>query len=191
MILPDAFAIQHARGGWLVATENSFRLIWNPLAGGRWTQDNAEKLLPLLPAVNVDATHLTVVPAPACCCGISRSADLALVQDDDGHKAIRCAKHVGRLPCIIEGCGRTFKMDPGEGYSVVTCCGRHWRMAPRYMRDRARFLRKKAEKMGWGGRAGRLHHIAWHRCIAAINRRGDIGGEGHIDIAEIERMFGL
>jgi hypothetical protein len=134
---------------------------------------------------------------PACgCCGIVRQGDwknaqpMRLVARIDGRPIWRCDRHVGRNPCCIEGCGRTFahKCDTdgrgAEDYSWRVMCGRCWRKAPKFMRDALARVRRDAKRQGWTDRHHARHGRLWERCRRAIEQ-----GQ-YLDQAEIERMFG-
>lgn len=139
---------------------------------------------------------------PRCCCGAVvncessvRLADrqrfpLTHVADVHGKPVWRCDRHVGRNPCCIEGCGRTFahKGDTdgrgAEDYSWRVMCGRCWRKAPKFMRDAVARVRRDARRQGWTDRNHAPHGRLWERCRRAIEQ-----GQ-HLDQAEIERMFG-
>lgn len=148
--------------------------------------------------------------APACgCCGVPIAAinDLrsgTSVRVDNVHgvrlvagcakdpRAIwRCEKHVGRNPCCIAGCGRTFVHSQAdkdgrgpEDYNWTIICGRHWRLAPKRMRDAVSRVRRDARRQGWTERNHQRHHRLWSRCRRAIE-----AGE-RVDMAEINRLFG-
>ena len=92
---------------------------------------------------------------------------------------------------MIEGCGRTFQIKDDKQYSHPFLCGHHYRMAPKRLRDLRTFIRKRARLRGCSDKLARQDWNAWKMIERAILRRGDVGGEGHIDIAEIEAMFGL
>lgn len=103
----------------------------------------------------------------------------------------RCERHVGRNPCCIPGCRRTYahaqadKDGRGpEDYSWRLICGSHWRMAPKFMRDAVSRVRRSARRHGWTDRHHRRHSRLWDRCRRAIE-----SGE-RLDEAEIARMFG-
>ncbi len=104
----------------------------------------------------------------------------------------RCPKHVDRIPCIIDGCGRTFALREGEDYSWVTICGTHWRMAPKRMRDLVSAIRRKANRIAqndrkqWPAKLAWQHHRVWEKCRRAIVR----ALAGDIDVAEINRVMG-
>lgn len=83
----------------------------------------------------------------------------------------RCKKHVGRSPCCIDGCGKTWALKGDETYEWRFICGRHWREAPKWMRDRVAKLRKLAKRRGWTEKLVRVHSMAWDRCIDTILAR--------------------
>jgi hypothetical protein len=101
----------------------------------------------------------------------------------------RCEKHVGRNPCCIPGCGRTYahRGDTdgrgAEDYSWRLICGGHWRQAPKFMRDALSRVRRQAKRTGWTDRQHARHSRLWSRCVRAILA-------GHVDRREIDRMFG-
>jgi hypothetical protein len=84
-----------------------------------------------------------------------------------------CYKHLGRLPCIIEGCGRTYRLEADESYATRVVCGRHWRMSPRYMRDAVRRVSRIAAKRGWDDTLYERHSRLWDRCIRAVHQALD------------------
>ena len=120
----------------------------------------------------------------ACgCCGkgLPEVDCLQRVAEDEW----RCAKHIRRAPCCIEGCGRTFAIDE-DGYHVVFMCGTHWRMGPKRMREATAAIRRRAKKAGWDDRLRERHHQMWHRTRRAIERTL----AGDVDMRVIERLFG-
>lgn len=119
---------------------------------------------------------------PVChCCGRDSFAtgDLRRV----GAEIWSCQKHLGRIPCCVPGCGRTFKLAPGEDYSYVVMCGDHWRMAPKYMRNAVARVRRQAKKRGWTDAMQNRHSRLWHRCKRAVI-------EPRIDMSEIDMLVG-
>lgn len=139
--------------------------------------------LPGGPAVEI----IQLVPAPQCgCCGT-----LGLIKRvgpngaDPRDWRYRCEKHVGRAPCLIDPCGRTFALDPHQDYSWEFLCGTHWRQGPRRIRDQIRAIGRKAKKFGWNERLAFLHDHAWRRLIHAIRE------PQRIDLREIELLFGV
>lgn len=132
----------------------------------------------------------------ACCCqccgknSYQERITLALGHTDPSRRLWRCERHWGRLPCIIEGCGRTYAIDGPTGsnshkYRSIIMCGKHWRQAPKYMRDTEARVRRIAKKRGWTDDLLIRHHRIWERCHRAI-REGQ-----NIDMRQIEEMFGL
>lgn len=118
----------------------------------------------------------------ACtCCGLG-NRETKLEHVGGGH--FRCEKHVGRLPCIIIGCGRTFKMANEDTYDHIIMCGRHWRMGPKRLRDRQTKLRRLAKRRGWTGQLIRMANGNWER----VRKIVDDGG--CLDIAEINKLMG-
>lgn len=126
-----------------------------------------------------------LILAPQCrCCGATHSIRLVEDAENPIDRQWRCEKHLARLPCIIEGCGVTAAMKPDWGAGDDLICGKHWRMAPKFMRDAVARVRRKGKKFGWNGRLHRRYNRLWHRTVRAV-------AEGqHIDMAEIERQFG-
>lgn len=126
------------------------------------------------------------VPRCLCCGNLLPQGPLQLVARwPDGAGEFRCDKHLKRLPCLIRGCGRTFAFQPGDDYSVRVVCGRHWRQAPAYMRAAVSRVRAIGRKRGWTEALAGRHHRLWLRTVRAIEQ-----GQ-HLDIAAIEREFGL
>lgn len=134
------------------------------------------------------------VPAKARRCGCCGSPDASIVVEETfaAYPVYRCERHVGRNPCCIPGCGRTFAHNTenadgrgAEDYSWIIICGRHWRLVPRYMRDIVSRVRRDARRQGWTQRNRRRHGRLWERC-----RRAILEGQ-RLDADEIERMFGF
>jgi hypothetical protein len=98
----------------------------------------------------------------------------------------RCPDHVGRAPCCIEGCGRTFALSDGDDYGVTYICGKHWRLAPKKWRAHLTRLRAIARRTGWTLRLRELDDKVWSRCRRAAEK----AARGDLDKAEIDRMFG-
>lgn len=73
----------------------------------------------------------------------------------------------GRVACEVPGCRRTFKAD-FDGVRVI--CGKHARLAPRWMRRRKIKLLKLAKKLPEGSvaqdRAYDLSSVMWERIRA-------------------------
>lgn len=177
---------------------------WGAVYIDRWMSEHGKNgqavhgysIIAALPPDNVER-KLRRVPAPHCgCCGKNRyEAKLKLVagisgDPDTGNHQWRCEKHIGRNPCCIEGCGKTFALQPdkdgrgAEDYSWRIMCGKCWRQAPKWMRDRVAKIRRLARRRGWTDRIQRLHGMAWEACYRAI-----VDGR-RLDMTEINKMFG-
>jgi hypothetical protein len=172
--------------------------------GGVWTEAQVDRFIGERRPPELAGWPLIKVRAPACgCCG-RRPPKTAVkpIYPPNRHPAYRdwrCEKHEGRVPCVIAGCGKTWEAG-ANGYEVSTICGRHWRMAPKAMRDRIALIRKlikKAEARGkpvdslWG-----RHHRMWERCVLEVRRRLEgpaaedelIQGDAREIAAELERL---
>jgi bacterioferritin-associated ferredoxin len=214
MILADAFQIRNIETGEFLqcrivippSRDWSRAAVWgydwhaDPQTAGAWTEGHIDRFLlepGCLPRA-FDGLKLEKVRAPACgCCGglpremVDDRWQLALRRfKRRGEIFWRCEKHVGRNPCCIEGCGKTFALQPdkdgrgAEDYSWRIMCGKCWRQAPKWMRDRVAKIRKLARRRGWSERIHRLHHMAWEACYRAI-----VDGR-RLDMTEINKMFG-
>jgi hypothetical protein len=200
VISPDAYQIRDRQTGRYLQREiidgKPTPVVWgwvfhaDPCWAGAWPRGHVDLFLgdrrpPELQGTGFD---LELVPAPACgCCGeIERGVvggrwQITLRRFNiDGETHWRCEKHVGRNPCCIEGCGKTFAHKDGADYETRFMCGRCWRQAPKWMRDRESKLRRLAKRRGWPERHHRLHHMAWEACRRWIERARN--GEG----AEVE-----
>jgi hypothetical protein len=143
-------------------------------------------------APELEGITLEKVPAPACgCCGAMPRAIVEgryqLVLNLDwwrGRRIWRCEKHVGRAPCCIEGCGKTWALQPDDTYSTRFICGRHWREAPLWMRQRVTKIRKLARRRGWDDQICRLHSMAWDACYRAVIRRRSISADEILPTSE-------
>lgn len=68
-----------------------------------------------------------------------------------------------RAHCVVLGCRRTFKRDPGDDDSAEYICGDHYRLAsPGLRRFRAK-LKRLARRLGWTMRLVRLDNWCWER----------------------------
>lgn len=132
--------------------------------------------------------HVRVVPAPVCaCCGKNKFlATLKEVALEP--RQWRCEAHIGRNPCLIEGCGRTRAATRPNLTGFI--CGTHWKLVPRDMRlvyNRIWRLQKKSG--GWTDLLVHRYWRIWARiCTAAVKASR---GEVDLDIAQIEAMFGV
>lgn len=68
---------------------------------------------------------------------------------------------IGRLRCLVPGCGRTFKCEP---HVEETICGKHWRLADRQPRALLSKVHRKAKRVGWSMSMVRLHDRLWLKC---------------------------
>lgn len=194
MITADAFQVQdHATGHFLHHTIVEVPAgLTNPCRWGFlldpdqrratvWIEDHVDRFIGDTPryAPEFDGRLLKKVHAPACgCCGkIERGCVDAAWQITlhsfrlgrlDNESYWRCEKHVGRNPCCIEGCGKTFAHKPGEDYGWTIMCGRHWRQAPKWMRDAVARVKRLAKRRGWSEALCNRHHRLWERCHRAI-----------------------
>lgn len=67
---------------------------------------------------------------------------------------------LGRLRCVVPGCGRTFRADGCE--EVI--CGKHWRLADRRLRQLVTRVRAKARRRGgWSPRLLSLDDRLWRK----------------------------
>lgn len=133
-----------------------------------------------------DASLYSIEKVPTCgCCGTDRDV-AGYYQGRIDPEALhhRCEKHVDRNPCLIEGCGRTFAND-GD-YSGQFICGKHWRLAPKRMRDVVARVRKIGEKTGWPRPTVKRFCRLWERTA----RAAQAAASGDLDMAEINRVMG-
>lgn len=176
--------------------------VWHddPQLAGAWSEPYVDNFLaaPENRTRDLDGLDLEKVRAPACgCCGkIERDVvgdrwQITTKRERQGGVIYwRCEKHVGRNPCCIEGCGKTFALKPdqdgrgAEDYSWRMMCGRCWRQAPKWMRDRVSKIRRLARRRGWTDKIHRLHGMAWEACHRAI-----VDGR-RLDETEINKLFG-
>lgn len=138
--------------------------------------------------------RLVIVPAPQCgCCGHTECTwtdpaerQLRMVAGNwhPNSQVWRCEKHVGRNPCCIDGCGKTFAHRKDEGYYGTVICTVHWRQAPKYMRDAVARIRKLAKRRGWTESLCQRHDRLWNRTYRAIVE------SSRLDSTEINKMFG-
>jgi hypothetical protein len=149
------------------------------------------------PACPLDLDQVEVVPAPSCaCCGtdmcrLPGSPPIRCVRlnADPAKREYRCPKHLDRNPCAIEGCKRTTSAN-GYHSADVWICGEHWRryIPARSLRRRAyhAFFRR-AKRHGWSEELKADFWRFFDALVASARRRSS---GGHIDVAEIERLFG-
>ncbi len=126
------------------------------------------------------------VPRCYCCGSLSIQGPLwRVLVSATGETEFRCEKHLRRLPCAIDGCGRTFAMKAGWHYGDQIVCGHHWRQSPKYMRSALSRVSRIARRTGWSESLYARHHRLFNRIVRAIS-----DGQ-NLDIAAIEREFGL
>lgn len=183
------------RDAWHIVHPETGAAIWQ--GGGRWcwqdfdqprlfTRVAAEQLLADRPARwRDDIAELVRAPHCGCCGSLTGGGTwktpLALIRIRTGEH--RCERHVGRIPCCIDGCGRTFAAG-ADGYDQQIICGPHWRQAPRTMRDAVARVRRKARRHGWTVELRERHHRLWSRTVRAV-REGQ-----RLDETEINALFG-
>lgn len=134
--------------------------------------------------------EITIERAPCCaCCGRTRfTATLKRVGEYDAPKQWRCEQHVGRNPCVVEGCSRTCAGRHPNLSSYI--CGRHWKLVPRSMKlVYSRIWRLQKKSGGWTDTLIARYWRIWPRIVSvAVNKAR--GGE-YLDLAALEREFGL
>ena len=133
-----------------------------------------------------DAALYSIDSVPTCgCCGTDVGVT-GIYQGRLEPEALhhRCEKHVDRNPCLIEGCGRTFAND-GD-YRGQFICGKHWRLAPKRMRDVVARVRKIGEKTNWPRPTVKRFCRLWERTA----RAAQAAAAGDLDMAEINRIMG-
>lgn len=136
------------------------------------------------------ADQFEVVPGPGCgCCG-ERWGEM----QSDGESVHRCAKHIGRNPCAVEGCKRTRATTQGSYFNNNYLCGEHFRIAAppgsaeRRVYNRIwRMHRKRDGKDAlWSRELERRYWRIWYRLVAIARARS----AGDIDMDQINKMFG-
>lgn len=192
MILVDACIIRSPGGWYIESLANMDRvLLTSDPRQAQVSRRSAEKTAEILALYDyvVDSTMLTPVPIAACCCGTDnwqtakgRRATEGIVPV--GHGQWRCPKHVGRVPCCIPGCGKTFAMKPADSYAEDYICGKHWRQAPKELRDRCAEIRKISKRKGWSQARIEMYERTWTEARDAVLEGG------RLDEDEINKMFG-
>lgn len=162
--------------------------------GTRWRADPLEKVgvfdreraqaLLATPGERWAIDRAVIVEVAQCgCCGAVSTgpgwiADGKLIEVAWG--VFRCRQHVGRSPCCIDGCGKTY----AGAHDQIFMCGEHWRQAPRLMRDAVARVRRIAKRRGWDDALHARYDRLWNRTWRAI-RDGR-----RLDEAEINALFG-
>lgn len=148
-----------------------------PFTYGTMPRADAERAIE---ARRVAGRLFDLTPVPSCrCCG------------EPAWTNLRCTKHQGRTPCVVEGCKRTTAR-----HTTFFICGEHWRAyVPPGCPERRVLnrLARTAKKLGYS-RTERWPdelEARWWRVWSAIARRVQSRStEGDLDQREIERMFG-
>jgi hypothetical protein len=130
---------------------------------------------------------LVFAPVTSWCRVCGRSLRPGSPEGDDA----RCDAHAGRNPCAIEGCRRSTSAPEDGTLSLDQCiCGTHWRLLVPIGSARRRAYHahfRRAKRHGWTPRRIEQFNRFWDSLIASARRRS---GEGHIDKASIDRLFG-
>lgn len=157
---------------------------------GVWPRKSAERNLAARCKEFAGDYELIPIAACGCCARSPAKGDECTIHQvfSDGDMHIwRCDKHLGRNPCIIPACGVTFAHRNGTSYQTSFICGKHWRQAPKFMRDaviRVERLAKRRKGAGWTETLRNRHSRLWYRTIRAVI-------DGHrVDMTEINKMFG-
>jgi hypothetical protein len=164
-----------------------------------WEHMSRHVLERFLEQERFDPDQFIIKPRPVCaCCG-----DEDIVKNADGYYSpYRCAKHRHWNPCIVEGCKRV-RVAPvradGRAYLAnnQVICSEHWRRyAPPHSKVRRTYLRfwriakrqaTPANPDGWDEALDRRFRRFWRGLVAQIRRKAT---EGHLDEAEIHKLFG-
>lgn len=124
-----------------------------------------------------------LIPCRRCeCCG-----EVANYSRGEAH--FRCRKHIGRNPCMVEGCTRTASSE-NVGYGTDhIICGRHWReFVPVGSPERRIYNRffRRAKKYGWTEDSVEAFHRFWRALVSRVRARA----RGDVDMREITRIMG-
>jgi hypothetical protein len=142
--------------------------------GEQWIAERGE---------NADKWELISIPTCECC---GQPATYWMNRESPTHA--RCRKHHDRNPCLVEGCGRSFKAEDGYGTNKIIC-GRHWReFVPVGSPERRIYLRffRRAKKFDWNDNSIRAFHRFWD----ALAKRARAKARGDIDMDEVNRLMG-
>lgn len=181
----DIYAPAFRAGDWLPTPSWRFSLVVSPFAATPvWQREHGERFLSSPEWLPV-ADQFEIVGSPCCqCCGYS---DGSMWGDGEN---FRCDKHRDRNPCAIEGCKRTTAAHEGRLATDQYLCSEHWRalVPPRSRRRRIyHHYFRKGKRFGWSPELTRSFYRFWDRLVADARKRTT---EGHIDEAEIGRLFG-
>lgn len=210
----EAFVLMHRSGRYLVwrlfiPTDSSgchipgetmrytYRL--TPRITETWEGMSRHVLERLIERDRFDPDLFVIKPRPVCaCCGGHR-----IVKGSNGwYSPYRCDRHRDRNPCVIEGCNRT-RMAPvsDDGTPHLAndqvMCAEHWRrfVPPHSKLRRAyhrfwRIAKRQAtpdNPHGWTVGLNRRFERFWRGLVAQARRKAT---EGHVDEAEINKLFG-
>lgn len=170
--------------GYSVGPAGPFRL---PKAGV-WSRKEAGRLA--LTAEWPYGTRTAIVRrARVCACCGKHSYQAEIKEVDAGPpRQYRCDRHLGRNPCLVPGCGRTTEGKRPRLNSYI--CGPHWKLVPRRQKTvYNRIWRLQRKSGGWTDTLLARYWRIWPAIArtAIARSRGDVD----LDIAEIEKMFGL
>lgn len=185
MMLADSYLARPRGRRWFLGVGHAEGggYYWGWVEEERATIGTKDSMLSFIEQFGIRA-DMELVPGPQCgCCGQQEAVRLVVNHPDPARRVIRCDKHLDRIPCLIEGCGRTFGLKGEEDYHYVTLCRTHWNSAPVYMRRRHSRLRRLAKRRG-DPRIERMATAAWWRCAEAVQ-----AGQT-LDLSEIEKLFG-
>jgi hypothetical protein len=169
-----------------------------PIAASYGTRAKCEEWRDRNPCQRPIETY-RIDPVPCCgCCG----DDFSAVRERGGSIATysgsvtRCDRHWERNPCAVPGCSRTSaarERDGGPGHWLADdqiICAEHWRRyVPPRSRERRLYHRhfRRAKKLGWNDDRIASFYAFWNRLVQRVRARAT---EGHLDEAEINRLFG-
>lgn len=101
----------------------------------------------------------------------------------------RCRKHVGRNPCMVEGCKRSGKVGHNGYGNDHLICGPHWRsfipVGSPERRIYNRFFRR-AKKYGWSDSSIDAFDRFWRALASRVRARV----RGDLDMNEVNRIMG-
>lgn len=126
------------------------------------------------------------------CCGDLASFDQGATLEAELEKphTWRCQRHKDRNPCLVEGCKRTHAVENRALRDDQFICTEHWR---RYVPAGSRIRRaynahfRRGKNRGWNDARARAFDRFWNAVVRMVRRRSS---EGHIDMAEINKIMG-
>jgi hypothetical protein len=129
--------------------------------------------------------ELRTVPTCECCGEVATHW-----YDKDNPKHPRCRKHIMRNPCLVEGCGRTFKEEDHRYLGTAqNICGQHWReFVPVGSAQRRIYLRfwRRAKRYGWTDSSIAAFNRYWRALVSHVRAKA----RGDVDMDEINRIMG-